>query len=385
MAKTSYRSCWWLIQAVAGEFGKGSFRNGTGYTMWELNNLRPVADRLMWKPVTEVDKELDEEYLRDKTKFQKNFHNWRAIIYNEFGLVIMMESTSGPDHHGNGGYYYYLANPDLLDKGGESLRDHIKFLAESETKRDYWVSVEEMTKLYKSGSSTMGFISTGGSASRGYLSNSNTTPRFILGEENLPLVQFAMEFGEVLTIKFGKVREGIGFDDPYSFEPYQVKEIEGRWYVIGNLYPMGHKEAAELAVYELARLEFAYDEENPDLFYKPIKNFEVDSHIILGHDIRKKLGDVFLVEVDVDDCELLTQLRKYPLCSSQEDSEHKQLYITSRLSKDLIVQFGAYGDEIYFKTHPRLIWNTDDEELMEEDEKYVTKALNYFRNPQEKE
>ena len=379
MAKTCYRDCWWLIQAVAGEFGTGSFRNGTGYTMRELNNLRPMADRLTWKPVTEVDKEVDEEYLRDKEKFRKDVNNWKAIIYNEFGLVIMMESTSGPDHHGNGGYYYYLANPDLLDKGGKSLRDHIKFLAESETKRDEWVSVQEMTELYKSGSLTMGFISAGGSISHGYLSNSNTAYRTILGEENLPLVQFAMVVGEVLTIRYGKVRAGIDINAPYSFEPYQVKEIEGRWYAIGNLYPMGHKESAELAVYDLGRIEFAYDEENPDVRYEPIEGFEVNEYIrskavsLTTSDRIRIAGDLRIIDIKTHSEDFAGYITKNPLCLAQEKLGDGKFRIYARLTNNLIVQMGAYGEEITLGLPKK-----EGEEKM--DRYKIRQGLNLFRN-----
>lgn len=381
MAKTCYRDCWWLIQAVAGEFGTGSFRNGTGYTMRELNDLRFMANRLTWKPYHGYDEdrnEDDEEYRRDKEKFRKDVNNWKTLIYNEFGLIITKGSTSGPDHHGNGGIYYYLANPDLLNKGGKSLRDHIKFLAESETRRDNWVSVQEMTDLYKSGSLSMGFISAGGSVSYGYLSSTNTTPRTILGEENLALVQFAMKFGEVLTIKYGKVTTGIDINAPYSFEPYQVKEIERRWYAIGNLYPMGHKESAELAVYDLARLEFMYDEENPDVLYEPVEGFEVNEYIhskaiSLKLEARQRIIGVRVIDIKTHLEEFAGYIKKNPLCSAQENLGGGRFRIYVRLTNDLIVQMGAYGEELSLG-----LLEKEGEERM--DRNIIHKGLNLFRN-----
>ena len=381
MAKTCYRDCWWLIQAVAGEFGTGSFRNGTGYTMWELNDLRSIANRLTWKPFHGYDEdrnEKDEDYIREREKFRKDMLSWRTLIYNEFGLAIIMESTFGPDHHGNGGYYYYLANPDFLNKEGKSLRDHIKFLAESEAKRDDWVSVQEMAERYKRSSSTMGFISAGGSVSYGYLSSTNTTPRTILGEENLALVQFAMKFGEVLTIKFGKVRSGVDYDAPYSFEPYQVKEIEGRWYAIGNLYPMGHKESAELAVYDLARLEFAYDEENPDVLYEPVEGFEVNEYIhskaiSLKLEVRQRIIGVRGIDIKTHLEEFTGYIKKNPLCSAQEYLGGGRFRIYVRITNDLIVQMGAYGEELSLG-----LLEKEGEERM--DRNIIHKGLNLFRN-----
>ena len=209
MAKTNYRKCWWLIQVVDGEFGAGSYRKGTGYSMRNLNDLRPIGERIDWITSHERDMIIDEDILKNKEQFRQTMMRWRTTIYNEFGLAIMQESTSGTDRHGNGGYYYYLANPELLDEEGKTLRDHIQFLAKSEKDRGDWVSLTDMTARFTGGSSSLGFLSAGGPSTHGYLSQEGTSYRTILGEENLELIQFAMQFGEVLTIEYGKVRAGI--------------------------------------------------------------------------------------------------------------------------------------------------------------------------------
>ena len=364
MAKTSYKNCWWLIQIVDGDFGSGSYRNGTGYSMRNINDFRPIGERIDWISSHERDVIIDEDTLQNKEAFRQTMMRLRAIIYNEFGLAIMQESTSGPDHHGNGGYYYYLVNPELLDDAGKTLKDHIRFLAESETERGNWVSLKEMSARFKGSSSSLGFISADGPSSLGYLSKESTSYRTVLGEDNLEVVQFAMQFGEVLSIKYGKMRNGVDINAPYSFEPYQLKEIEGRWYVIGNLYPLGHKEQAEIAIYDLGRLQFA-DEENPDVLFEPVKGFDINEKILVDYSCKRKIGQVIALKLTSHTSELTDYFTHTPLCSAQVDGEDGTFKIYIRFTNDLILQLGAYGAELSF-------------EVIHHTELYP--ALNIFRN-----
>lgn len=381
MAKTSYKNCWWLIQIVDGDFGSGSYRNGTGYSMRNINDFRPIGERIDWISSHERDMIIDEDTLQNKEAFRQTMMRLRAIIYNEFGLAIMQESTSGPDHHGNGGYYYYLVNPELLDDAGKTLKDHIRFLAESETERGNWVSLKEMNARFKGNASSLGFLSAGGPTSYGYLSKEGTSYRTVLGDENLEIIQFAMQFGETLTIKYGKVRTGVDINAPYTLEPYQLKEIEGRWYVIGNLYPLGHKELAEIAVYDLARLEFA-DEENPDVLYEPVKGFNIDDDKTLA-DICQR-NDLYLeggywlkhgvrtIDIMTHTGEFAKYLSDHPLCSAQEEISKGKYRIYTTLTTDTFVMLGAYGAELSFK----VIQKDDADPFPEE----IENQLNFFRN-----
>ena len=384
MPKTSYRSCWWLIQVLDGDFGSGSYRNGTGYSMRNINDLRPMGERIEWVVSHERDIEIDEEILQSKDQFRQTMMRLRALIYNEFGLAIMSDSTSGKDKHGNGGHYYYFANPELLDKEGETLKNHIKFLAESETERDKWVSLREMTarfKGYTSSRGSMGFLSAGGPTSYGYLSKEGTSYRTVLGEENLELIQFAMQFGETLTIKYGKVRVGVDINAPYTLEPYQLKEIEGRWYVIGNLYPLGHKELAEIAVYDLARLEFA-DEENPDVLYEPVKGFDVNDKILVDFAAKVRMGRVIALKLSPKTSILSEYFINNPLCSAQIDGADGSFRIFIRFTNDLIVQLGAYGAELSFEAYDSFTRQVGHREelLFGKIDSPVLHALNLFRN-----
>ena len=381
MAKTSYKNCWWLIQIVDGDFGSGSYRNGTGYSMRNINDFRPIGERIDWISSHERDMIIDEDTLQNKEAFRQTMMRLRAIIYNEFGLAIMQESTSGPDHHGNGGYYYYLVNPELLDDAGKTLKDHIRFLAESETERANWVSLKEMNARFKGSSSSLGFISADGPSSFGYLSKESTSYRTILGEDDLELIQFAMQFGEVLTIKYGKMRNGVDINAPYSFEPYQLKEIDARWYVIGNLYPLGRKELAEIAVYDLARLEFA-DEENPDVLYEPVKGFDVNDKILVDFAAKRRMGQVLALKLSPKTSVLSEYFINNPLCSAQIDGVDGSFRIFIRFTNDLIVQLGAYGAELSFEAYDsftRLVEHRE-ELLFGKIDSPVLQALNLFRN-----
>ena len=381
MAKTNYRECWWLVQAMDGDFGPGNFRKGTGYTLRNLNDFRSIGSRIDWITSHSYDTDVDEEIRRIKDKFRQTVMRWRTSLYNEFGLAILMESTPGADNtHGNGGYYYYLANPEILDEKGKTLKEHIKFLADSETHRDSWVTVGQIENHYKGRTASMGYISAGGVPTYGYLSNEGTSYRTILGEENLALIQFAMQFGEVLTIKYGKVRTGVDINAPYSLEPYQLKEIEGRWYVIGNIYPVGHKEQAELAVYDLGRLQFA-DEENPDVLYEPVAGFDINEKILVDFVSKMEMGQVIALKLTIHTSELAEYFTDTPLCSAQVD-KGDSTYIYIRFTNDLIVQLGAYGAELSFEAFylsTRLIGHRE-ELFFETIDSMVLHALNLFRN-----
>ena len=343
MPKTNYRECWWLIQAVTQEWGNGSYKNGRGYSLKDLNNINMEINH-EWAP---LDPENSYEQ-KKKDSFRRNLINRRATIYNEFGLAILQESTPGViAGKGEGGYYYYLANPELLDKGGKSLRDIIRFLADSETQRtEKWVKVKDMeVDYFKKQALSMGFISAGGPSSYGYLSKESTSYKTVLGEDNLEVIQFAMQFGETLTIKYGKVRAGVDINAPYTLEPYQLKEIEGRWYVIGNLYPLGHKEQAELAVYDLARLQFA-DEENPDVLYEPVKGFDIWEHVAIDYVLKRQMGKVVPVDLLTKTEEFTDYLSNHPFCSAQEALKKGGFRVYICLTYDLLIQLGAYGEEL---------------------------------------
>ena len=388
MAKTNYKECQWLVKAVAGDFEDGSYRNGTGYSLRNLFDLDPPGfsmDRSILYDTGNI------RSVRMKDNFRQSIMRWRAIIYNEFGLAILQASDPGViAKKGGGGYYYYLANPEILDKGGKTLKELIDFLADSETHRDSWVTVGQIEKHFRAQTASMGYISAGGAPTYGYLSNEGTSYRTILGEENLELIQFAMQFGEVLTIKYGKIRNGIDIDAPYSLEPYQLKEIEGRWFVIGNLYPLGHKESAEIAVYDLARLQFA-DEENPDVLYEPVKGFDINDEKTLA-DICQKNNSyleggywlnhgVCTIEIKTHTEEFAKYLSDHPLCSAQEEISKGKYRIYTTLTTETFVMFGAYGAELSLNVIPKD--DPDNPELGEVFAYEIQLQLNFFRDIRE--
>ena len=378
MPKTNYRQCWWLIQAVNGDFEEGGYKEGRGFSLAQLNNLNMKYNH-EWAPLYPED-----SYERKKKdSFRRSLINRRVTIYNEFGLAILTESTPGAyKGHGLGDYYYYLANPELLNKKGKTLKDLIRFLAESETKRKTtWVNAKEMEDDYynKSGvASSMGLLTAGGSPSYGFLSKEGTSYRTILGEENLELIQFAMQFGEVLTIKYGKIKSGVDINAPYSLEPYQLKEIEGRWYVIGNLYPLGHKEQAELAVYDLARLQFS-DEENPDILYEPVKGFDIKEHLLIDSSIKRMMGkELAIVDLRTHTEEFAEYLSEHPLCSAQRNYFKGQFRLYIRFTEDLFVQLGAYGEELLLRVFLR-------GERISFSKKIIQRALNPLKKNDERD
>lgn len=336
MANTSYKECWWLTRAITGGFDSGEFKNGEGFRLESLAKFYSREFRVYYN-MTDP---------KERKTFSVMIWRLRMRLYFQFGLIVFSDSTDAAiKGKGNGGYFYYLANPEILDEEGRTLREHIEFLAEFENNIPDTVDWEDLKKKYTHVTPTMGFLSAGNSSTYGYQITPGTTPRRILGEASLQEVQFAMLVGEVLTIKYGKNKTGVDINAPYSFEPYQLKEIEGRWYVIGNLYPLGHKEKAELAVYDLARLEFA-DEENPDVLYEPVKGFDIWQRVAIDYVLKKRMGRVIPIDLITHSQEFADYLSNHPFCSAQETLNDGIFRIYISLTYDLLIQFGAYGDEL---------------------------------------
>lgn len=347
MAKTSYRAYWWLIQAMEGEFGPGGYMDGRGYSLDQIH-------------IFKHHRSLDMVSSTERDKFRQDFMRWRANIYNDFGLAILMNSTSGNiKGKGNGGYFYFLANPEILDENNRTLRDLVQQLADREglSESKDRITLSDLNKTF---SPTEALCSYQLVTSYSHLSDTNTSPSKTLGQENLALVQFAMKFGEVLTIKFGKARTGIDIDAPYSFEPYQVKETEGRWYAIGNLYPLGHRESAELAVYDLDKMELAYDDENPDVAFEPAESFDYIEKLFSMSEYMhvKNIQKVIQVILTTSGDSMTRNLRYNPLCSAQEEIGEGQFRAFIRPSIDFLLQLCAYGDEL------KVDWtNKDDKDI----------------------
>ena len=372
MANTCYKECLWLTRAITGEYGAGEFKNGDGYRLESLAKSYSKEFRSYY----------DMTDPKEKKQFSVYIWRWRMRLYFQFGLIVFSDSTDAAiKKKGNGGYYYYLANPEILDEGGRTLRQHMEFLAKFENNIPETVDWDELRKKYAAASQTMGFLSSGDSSAYGYQLTPGTPPRRILGEASLQDVQFAMLVGEALTIKYGKVRTGVNINAPYSLEPYQLKEIEGRWYVIGNVYPLGHKEKAELAVYDLGRLQFA-DEENPDVQYMPVKGFDVNDKILLDFAAKRKMGQVIALKLTTHTSELAKYITDTPLCSAQVDRQEGTYILYILFTNDLIIQLGAYGAELSFEAYDLCTRLVDHREelLFERIDSPVLHALNLFRN-----
>lgn len=373
MANTCYKECLWLTRAFIGDFGLGEFKEGEGYRLETLAKFYSHEFRSYRYDMTDE---------RMRKQFSTTIWRLRMRLYFQFGLITFSDSTDAAiKKKGNGGHYYYLANPEILDEGGRTLRQHMEFLAAFENNIPETVDFKELKKKYTRTTQSMGFLSSGASSAYGYQITPGTTPRRVLGEANLQEIQFAMLVGEVLTIKYGKVRTGVDINAPYSLEPYQLKEIEGRWYVIGNIYPIGHKEQAEIAVYDLARLQFA-DEENPDVLYEPVKGFNIYEQKPLDAAFKRRIGQLIALKLTTHTSDLAEYFKNNPFCSAQVGRDGIFI-IYIRLTYDLIIQLGAYGAELSFEVYHQCtrLKGYAEEFLFEViDSPELHHALNLFRN-----
>ena len=184
------------------------------------------------------------EYIRSNT-----FLNWRYAIYKEFGLLIQQPIVKGVVQN-----RYYLSNPELLDED-KTLRDMIEHLVEDEqrgfeAKTLLTVSPRGRKPKEKGVSdigSAMGFVSAGG----GYVDYYYPQYGEVEEPEMVGIIRFLMTIGEALVIEYSKAGRPKEKPNRYVLEPQQLKCINGRWYVAGNLYEYGNRESARVSIYEV--------------------------------------------------------------------------------------------------------------------------------------
>lgn len=275
MALTNYAVYKWLIfllEKEADEQNAMTLKEITQRYIWDKDKIYTFDKKtgrkrtgLPERVIELVDAEgiKHKEYLPPKIE-AKTFNYWRYAIYKQFGLLIQQPIVKNVVKN-----KYYLANPELLEDN-LSLRAIIEHLVDDE-KRGF----EAQTKLtvsqrgrkkkvegVSSPSDSMGFISVG---------NGYEYPDWQFGYNEEPemvdYIRFYMNLGESLIIKNGTKN--------MVLESQELKQINGRWYVIGNQYEYGDedKESSQLVVYDVELLNLSDDEDVVSPLYKVVKEF----------------------------------------------------------------------------------------------------------------
>ncbi len=362
MALTNYCIYKWLIfllETEADEQHGMTLKDINQRYLWDRKDIFKYIPSSGWtrtglpdrkKELVDAEGKKYTEYLDPKIT-PKTFLRWRHSIYEQFGLLIQQPIFKNIVQN-----RYYLANPELLDEN-KTLRETLEHLVDEEkrgyeTKTLLTVSPRGRKKKADGVSSvgnSMGFVSVGGS--------DVDYPDTRLGYQDEPemvgIIQFVMSIGEALVIKYGKMKRpgekrDNDKDKKYVLEPQQLKCINGRWYVVGNLYEYGNRETSHLVIYDVERIRLCEDE---DIL---IPRYQVND----GFDIYNLIPDDWTDYLDPDKVVSLYLkttgqiFDDQPFCQAQMklDDLSGIMYTIYKVyvkpDKDFLIQYLAYGDEM---------------------------------------
>ena len=281
----------------------------------------------------------------------KTFLNWRHAIYRQFGLLIQQpveKEKIGQIIHEFVKNKYYLANPELLDNSS-TLRKTIERLANDEgrgyeEKSPLTVSPRGRKKKVEGVSErtlSMGFFSTGVND----MDYASTNPQFGYREEPemVDIIRFLMTIGEALVIK-NRGKNCV-------FEPQDLKCINDRWYVAGNIYEYkGDAEDTRLVIFDIDTIKICEDEDLETPLYKLVEGFDL-THLI-PWDWNKHFNQENIVSLYLD--VRGTIFESQPFCPTQMKVMDKgkglirrniyRIYV--KPDRNFILQYLATGDNV---------------------------------------
>ena len=338
MALTNYRLYRWVINTLenADEYGY-SFRSLQDlYKQFRSETRKTLGI-----------KRTDEQNLKGPESLKRTtFYNWRVQIWVQFGLII---DTPVYDN------YYTLTNKELLDEN-KKLRDMIDHLVEEE-ERGPQTETLIFSKRGRKPKNTqqpvqeqvMGFVSAGG----GYVDYCNPQYGEVEEPEMVGILRFLMTIGEALVIEYGKAGRPKENPNRYVLEPQQLKSINGRWYVAGNLYEYGNRESARVSIYDVERIRICEDEDVVSPRYDVVEGFDIGNLVPVdwtNHFDADKVVSMYLKVAG-------NVIEKHPFCPAQMKVEDMgvlytlyQVYL--KPDKDFFTQYMAYGDELVVVFNP---------------------------------
>ena len=351
MALTNYRAYKWLIKLL------WEYPETYGMTHEQINQAYKMAryriysdgkkgllspDDIEKEGLYKKDKKkkkTDENYSKTDTLTYKTLTNWRNAIWMAFGLIIWHPIVNGKKLSQR----YHLLNSDLLEET-KTLWETINQLASEEARGDAYYSpatTKKFNKAYKdfySSSDGMGFVSV--------VDGGVNYPDWQFGYKEEPemvdIIRFSMTIGEALVIRDGKKN--------VVLESQELKPINGRWYVIGNLYEYGDddKESSRLVVYDVEDIKLSEDEDVSGPDYKVVKDFNA-THL-MPWDWNKHFSPDKVVSLYIKVNGLLFDI--HPFCETQmnlgnysQNTLPQYIYkIYVKPNKDFLLQYLAYDD-----------------------------------------
>lgn len=364
MALTNYRAYKWLIFLLA-DAPDQKF----GMTLDEINEayhrdlddiynnsidsrMARIREGLKHK---EDNKPRETNFDKDKYRYitYKTFLNWRAAIWKNFGIDIQHPVIKGVTKNS-----YIIENIDDLDVQ-KTLREMILFLSEDEQRA--YVDKNQFKsnragrpkKTQTDSNPSMGFIAMGNNNDE--YDNPNFGYQYQEEPEMVSVIRFAMSMGEALVIKYSKFIHNADDRDEikernFVLEPQELKCINGRWYVIGQLYEYGNRDTIKTAVYDVERISVSEDEDIIGPAYEVKEGYDLFSFISpndwnewTGHFNPNSVISMYLKVSG-------NLFEETPFCPTQikieDGATHYVYHIFVKPDKDFFIQYMAYGDEV---------------------------------------
>ena len=321
MALTNYRAYKWLIDLLDEypdqRFGMSLKQINDAYERdyYDIYNSDIQNDKKR-QGITSVKKVFLKDHNEEITLTYKTLINWRNAIWKEFGIIIwhpvikkkvnrIINGVKKEVEEETTSNTYIIVNKELLDEN-KTLRDTLEHLAEDERRgftneSPFKGHVKGRPKSSTVKSVTMGFVTVGNGGEEypdgqfGYIEEPEMTD----------IIRFSMNLGESLVIrKNGK---------NMVLESQELKYINDRWYVIGNLHDCEDFENSRLAILDVMNIQISEDEDVVGSKYKLVKGLE-DTHLIpwdwKNHFNPDKVVSIYLKARG-------NYFEKHPLCDTQ--------------------------------------------------------------------
>ena len=376
MAQTNYRAYKWLIFLLA-----DATDQRFGLTLAEINNSYKMhRDEIINEDIDAINRRYglndrkereyeiveDEEtgemkvlnpdankWIKKDTISYKTFLNWRAAIWKHFGINIQHPVIDGIAKNS-----YIIENIEDLDVQ-KTLREMIVFLSEDEQRayvdKNPFKSNRSVKRDKKQSntSATMGFISTG--YNKEEYDNPNFGYQYVEEPEMVSVIRFAMTMGESLVIKYSKLIQDTKNQDKvkdnnFVLEPQQLKQINGRWYVIGNLYEYGNRDTIKTVIYDVERIKLSEDEDVMGPGYEVQEGYDLFNFISPNdwNEWTQHFNPDSVVSMYLKVGGPLFEHQ--PFCPTQIKIEDNISYFVYQIyvkpDKDFFIQYMAYGDEV---------------------------------------
>ena len=343
MANINLRELRWLIETLieAGEDGM-NIRN----LNYHYNKDRETENReRKMSGLPSIPERLKHHFEAIK---HNTLHYWRSKIYVLFGIVIESPNNDG---------VYIIKNPEVWEEQ-KTLKQIVTIMIE-ENKRSYQAGALPKQKRGRKPKALLtGFMSR---FSNDYFDDyyeDSEEKEDIFGyvDQSLPemvdMIRFSMTMGESLIIKYSKTLNGSSGalrKISFVFEPQKLKEINGRWYVGGNIYPYGKRDKVIPTTFDVEQIKLA-DLEDGILVPRYELNEAFDMYAVLPEGWNELFNPNKVVSMYVRAAWNIFENK--PFCQSQEKldggteglSDKYKLFVLP--NEDFMLQYFSYGDEV---------------------------------------